>query len=348
MTAATHEGQSLADSIEASVVYLNAPYELEFRKEKISPRALGAGELLCETLLTALSPGTELGAYTGLPALRPGVAYPRLQGYCNVARVLAIGARVQGLKCGDRVLSFASHRSHFVLDASEVLCVLPHGAQADDLVCTYLFHLGYDAVMRSGVRAGSRVLVVGLGVLGLTSIALAAVAGAKVFGLSNHSNSHRVALEFGAAAVFSRNDLPALRGALGPGMADVVIVTSNSWEDWALCLEMAGQRGTLACLGFPGRGQTPGAQNPLDSRFFYAKQLAIMAVGMAPEKPDARGFLRFNERANIAFLAELIESGRLKPARLVSGTYPAAEIEQAYRDLLQRKDSAITYLLKWQ
>jgi len=347
MTGAAHGKAALPEHIEASVVYLEAPRELEIRKEKLATKSLGAGEILCETLLTAISPGTELGAYAGLPALRAGVAYPRLQGYCNVARVLAVGPGVSDVRCDDRVLSFASHRSHYVMAAAGVLLVLSHGADADEIVCTYLYHLGYDAVLRANVHAGSRVLVVGLGVLGLTSVAMAGVAGARVFALSNHSIPQRTAMEFGATAAFSRNNLQGLRAALTEDLADVVIVTSNSWDDWLICLEMAAMRGVIACLGFPGRGQAPASLNPLDSRFFYAKQLQIMAVGMSPEKRDARGFLRFNERDNMKFLVHLIETKRLRPRMLVSGTYAADDIDQAYRDLLVRKDSAITYLLRW-
>ncbi len=347
MTGAARGKAALPEHIEASVVYLNAPNELEIRKESLATKSLGAGEILCETLVTAISPGTELGAYAGLPALRAGPAYPRLQGYCNVARVLAVGPDAGGIRCDDRVLSFASHRSHYRMAAADVLLVLSQDAKADEVVCTYLYHLGYDAVLRANVRAGSRVLVVGLGVLGLTSVAMAGVAGARVFAVSDHSIPRRIARECGASAVFPRSNLPELRAALSEALADVVIVTANSWEDWRICLEMAAMRGIIACLGFPGRGQAPAAQNPLDSRFFYAKQLQIMAVGLSPEKPDTRGFLRFNERDNMKFLAHLIEAERLRPSMLVSGTYPAGDIDRAYRDLLSRKDSALTYLLRW-
>jgi len=333
--------------IEATVVYLNAPRQLEVRKEILDINGIGELDVFCETLVTAISPGTELGAYTGLPALRSGVAYPRLQGYCNVARVLAVGAGVGSIKPGERVLSFASHRSHFVIAAEEVLLVLGPGDRADDIVCTYLYHLGYNASLRSDVRAGSRVLVIGLGALGLASVAVASVAGARVFGLSDHEIAQRIAVESGAGAVFARSDTGSLRTALSEGLADVVIVTTNSWDDWAIALDMAAIRGTIACLGFPGRGQAPGSFNPLDSRYFYAKQLRIEAVGNSPGKPDARGFSRFNERENLRYLAELIVSGRLNPRLLASASYPGSDIVRAYRDLLDRKDSAITYLLQW-
>lgn len=328
----------------ATVAHLIEPHNLQLR---VSPLAEPEPtEVLCETLVTAISPGTELAAYTGLPPLRAGVVYPRLQGYCNVARVLAVGGKVSGLNVGDRVLSFTSHCSHFVLPQADVLLRLPEVAKSEDVVCTYLFHLGYNAVLRSGVRAGSRVLVLGLGALGLTSVAMASLAGSIVVGLSDQSHPAQTALALGATAVHGRNDIDSLRSALGDG-ADVLIATTNTWTDWQIALEVAAPLGTIAVLGFPGRGLPPGSFNPLDSQYFYVKQLRVEAVGLSPERPDNRGFARFNERDNLAFLAGQIIAGRLNAAALVSGEYPGPQIVQAYQDLLARKNSPITYLLRW-
>lgn len=327
----------------ANVVWLNGPREIELREEPLA--APQPGELLCETIVSAISPGTELAAWTGQKPLRPSVVYPRLQGYCNVARVLESNA--DGFVPGDRVLSFTSHRSHFLLPAGEVLYRLPDGADAGGIACTYLYHLGYNAVLRSGARAGSRVLVIGLGALGLGTVAMAAVAGAEVVALSDQAEPARIATALGASAVHGRNGIDALAEALGSGLADVVVSTTNGWDDWAAALRLAGQNGVIAALGFPGRNAAPGEFNPLDSQYFYMKQLRIEAVGWSPEQDDSRGFLRFNERANIAYLAGLIEGGRLDPSLLISGRYPGAEIARAYEDLLARTGSPVTYLLEW-
>lgn len=338
---------AISGPIEATVVYLNAPRQLELRKESLDSASLGPRQVLCETLVTAISPGTELAAYVGLPALRAGTGYPRLQGYCNLARVMAVGAEVRDLRPGQRVLSFVSHRSHFVITVDQVLHVVAEQARSEDIVCAYLFHLGYEAVLRSAVRPGSRVLVIGLGVLGLTSVAMAALSGARVVAVSDQPLPQRLAMEFGAGTVGPRAELAGIRAALTETLADVVITTSNSWHDWEIALQLAGKRATIAVIGFPGRSEAPGAFNPLDSRYFYAKQLRIEAVGVAPERADGHGFLRFNERDNLNYLAELIVSGRLKPASLALATYPGNDVERAYRDLLARNTGALTYLLRW-
>jgi threonine dehydrogenase-like Zn-dependent dehydrogenase len=291
---------------------------------------------------SAISPGTELSAYVGARPLRDVQAYPRVQGYCNVAEVLAVGEGVRSHAPGDSVLSFSSHRSHFVLMAADALLTVPPTVPAGHAALTYLFHLGYNALLRTGVQAGHRVAVLGLGALGLGTVAVAALAGADVLAVTSHESARQLASSFGAAVVRDRGQAREREG-----WADVVVVTTNTWHDWQLALQLAAHRGTIAVLGFPGRETPPGEFNPLDSRYFYTKQLRIEAVGLSPERPDARGFARFNERDNLAWLLGRIGSGALPAAAMIAGTYPAEKIVDAYEALLARRQSPVTFVLEW-
>ncbi len=328
------------------IAELQGPGALVWREERLGAPARGG--VLCETLVSAISPGTELAAWRGAPPLRPGDPYPRVQGYCNVARVLAVGEEVEGLAPGDRVLTQQSHRSHFLCEPSAISLTLSPDMAADRIATAYLFHLGYNAVLRSNTRAGSRVAVIGLGVLGLTSVAMAGLAGAEVCAISDHASSRHAALEgFNAARACARCEIEA-KPDDPIAAADVVILTTNAWADFQLALELAGPNGVIACLGFPGREEAPGAYNPLAAEHFYTKQLRIEAVGFSPLENDPRGFNRFNQRDNLALIARQIASGRLDPSPLISGVYPAADLDTAYRDLTARKGNAVTYLLDWQ
>lgn len=322
---------------DATTVWLTAPRTLELRSEPLPPP--GAGAVSCATIVSAISPGTELAAWSGAPLLRPGTGFPRLQGYCNIARVTALGTGVSGIAVGDRVLSFTSHRSAFNIAASDILVVLPEGADAGRMAVTYLFHLGYNAVLRGGVRPGHRVLVIGLGALGLTTVAMASAAGAEVTALSDHPGPAAKALALGAVAVATRSD------PLPP--ADITVVTTNGWADWDRALAATAPMGTIAVLGFPGRGQGAPERNPLASEHFYVKQLRIEAVGLSPSANDAQGFLRFNERDNLAWIASRIADGRLDADQLISGRYAGSDIARAYEDLWERRGDPITFLLEW-
>ena len=330
----------------SKTIWLDAPESLRFADEPVA--APDAGEMLCRTEVSAISPGTEIAAWKGMPPLRPGPIYPRLQGYCNVATVLELGPGCAGLEVGDRVLTHQSHRSHFTASSDTVLYRLPAEADARHIATAYLYHLGYHAVIDGGVRAGHRVLVQGLGVLGLTSAAMAKQAGASVFAVSDQSEPSRVAMAAGADGVLTRNALDTALEIDGDSARfDVVISTVNGWGDWQRALAATARRGTIACLGFPGRGEEAPAHNPLPSEHFYDRQLTVKAVGMAPLANEARGHLRFNLADNMAYICKLIEKGALDAELLISGSFPAADAETAYRKLASRDGSPLTYLLEW-
>ncbi len=329
---------------EANVAWLDGPGQLAWRRQALSPA--GEGQHLCRAIVSAISPGTELAAWTGAPPLRPGPVYPRVSGYCHVAEVVASGSGVTRAQPGDRVLSFTSHRDAMLLADDEVLAVIPSGLSSELASISYLFHLGYNAVLESGVRAGSRVLVLGLGALGQTAVTMAALAGARVAAISDQSSLGDLALRAGACWTGGRGAL-----ADGPdwlaGGADVVISTTNSWEDWQTALAATCKRGTIAVLGFPGRNLPAPVANPLAPEHFYQKQLCIRSVGMSVELPDPRGFARWNERDNLAFLLELLANGTIDASPFTAHSMPATQLADAYAGLLLRQPAHLTTLLQW-
>ena len=124
-----------------------APRELVFEERQLSYTKQDEYSILAKTLVTAISPGTETAAWLGLPPLRTGpVVYPRLVGYCNVAEVVHCGSKCSGIKPGDRILTFQSHCSHFLVNFSDVLAVVPDDLDSQSAVKAYLFHLGYSKI----------------------------------------------------------------------------------------------------------------------------------------------------------------------------------------------------------
>ena len=332
--------------IEAKVFYLNAPFELRVKTERIDA-GVGEKHVVCETLATVISPGTELAAYQGLPPLRPGKTYPRVLGYCNVARVLQCGSAVSAVVAGDRVLSFASHRSHFVVSEDRILALLPDSITNRAGASAYLYHLGYDAILKGHVKYGMPMVVLGLGAIGLATVAVAANAGATVHAVSNQRYLRDLSRQFGACAAYDRDQLHRLKSALDERLADLVITTSSDWTDWQHALALAGRNGQINVLGFPGRGSGEVVDNPLASRYFYDKQLTIKAVGMSPEQDDSRHNLRYNEKANLRFLLDEIAAGALTPDALISDELSWDRLDEAYQALLSRQREHVTFSLHW-
>ena len=72
----------------AKVFELTGPRQLVLNPSPLDDETLQDGDLLAQTIVSAISPGTETAAYIGAPPLRPGKVYPRVVGYCNVARIV--------------------------------------------------------------------------------------------------------------------------------------------------------------------------------------------------------------------------------------------------------------------
>lgn len=331
----------MSTTITSKIARLLGPKQLVFEEQVLNAENLGPQEVLAETICSAISPGTELAAYLGEPPLRPGPIYPRVVGYCNVAEVKAVGSEVKAYQPGDRILSFQSHRSAFICPAEKIVLKLPPDADAELASTTYLFHLGYNALLKGGFTPGHQVSVVGLGMLGLGAVALAASSGGPVTAYSGQADARALALELGATKACTKAEAPS------SGTADLVISTSNRWDDWLLCLQLARKEGTIAVLGFPGRGQSPAPFNPLDSQYFYDKQLRLIACGMSPDLPVAPHELRFTVKRNCEFLLGQILAGKLPAAKLISGRHNWSELPESYETMSTSKTTRLTSILLW-
>lgn len=327
------------DMIAARVARLLGPHNLIFEQEAVNP-AVAADEILVATAFSAVSPGTELAAYVGLPPLRPGPVYPRLVGYCNCGRVIAVGVAVRNVRAGDLVLTGASHRSHYRIAASSAVRV-PDGLAPQQAATGYLFHLGYAALQRAKAQAGHRIAIIGLGILGMAAVGMARVAGAQVTAVSGRQSALDRASNFGADTAIGK-DVAASRAD-----QDIVLLTSNAWDDWKLALQMARRGGTVVVLGFPGRGQDAPPFNPLDSQYFYDKQLALLAAGQVVEADVPTDVAEFTLNRNMTYLLDLMAHGRLPAAELSRHVRDAGDLAAAYDDLWHRRDDALTYVLRW-
>lgn len=339
--------------LQADIYELTGPRQLHLKRETIDLDVIGPTEVVARTIVSVISPGTEIAAYIGAPPLRPMKVYPRVNGYCNVAEVLAVGSKVEGIRVGDRISTHQSHRTAFKCDQSRVNAVLKTEDDAVSQATLYLWHLGYYPLLRAKATAGTNVAIVGLGALGLAAIAAAKLAGCNVVGLSHRESACEQGIQFGASAVTSRlSDVESLKSWLNRAFAgigaDLVISTSNSWQDWKIALEIVRDGGDIAVLGFPGRGLSPPDFNPLDSRYIYDKELTILACGNPPSVNVSPRDIRFTLSRNYTYLSEMIRRNRLPVPALVSEKVDWRDLDGLYRRMADREPGLITAALQWQ
>jgi threonine dehydrogenase-like Zn-dependent dehydrogenase len=97
--------------------------------------------------------------------------------------------------------------------------------------------------------------------------------------------------------------------------ADAVVTTANGWSAWRTALRVARTNGRICVLGFPGRGEKPPEQNPLDPSLFYDKQLTIHAAGMTNGmSDDATTVLH----GNMGWIVAELSAGKLPVEPLVT------------------------------
>jgi D-arabinose 1-dehydrogenase-like Zn-dependent alcohol dehydrogenase len=192
--------------VAAEVYELSGPGRLELKKETLNTQDMACDEIIAKTIVTVVSPGTEVAAFSGAAPLRPMKAYPRLIGYCNVAEVTHVGSSVTSVKPGDRVSTHQSHRSAFRCKVDEINAILEGDDDPVRHASLYLWHLGYYPLLRAGIQAGHNVGVVGLGTLGLCAVSMARLAGCNVYAVSDQVGSLRTALDFGASKSYSKSE----------------------------------------------------------------------------------------------------------------------------------------------
>ena len=185
---------------------------------------------------------------------------------------------------GTRILTFESHRSYFGINENNILSAIPMNVSNENAATTYLFHLGYQNIINCNLIAGSRLLVIGLGCLGLTTINMGDIAGCEVYGLTDNDTSKQQAEKMGAKKVFNRFEIKNELNHENRVKFDCIIITSNNWEDVYIAMQLAPLRGKIGLLGFPGRdGELP-KFNPLNLTTFIKSSLVLFLLACFQRK----------------------------------------------------------------
>jgi 2-desacetyl-2-hydroxyethyl bacteriochlorophyllide A dehydrogenase len=172
----------------------------------------------------------------------------------------------------------------------------------------------YDAVVtRGGVGEGDLVAVVGLGAVGLMAVMCAVDAGARVLAVDGVEARRKTAERLGAEPLSPDEAAVAVADESEGLGADVVVEAAGSPGALDAALRLARGRGTVSVVGAHFEPDFP-----LDNHLMFERELTLrFSIG------DAAG-----HRPN---LLDLISSGRLDPASVVSHRLPLADAAEAYR-----------------
>lgn len=316
-------------------------------------KACGPEELVCETIYSTISPGTELRMLAGHYGTEG--KFPYVPGYSSVGKVVSVGSEVAGWRVGDLINSrntipfdgvetiYGAHSSFKVLPSqgTDRPVHLPVDADPLDYVLTDLAAISLRGVEAAAPRAGETAVVIGQGIIGALSAAWLAIHGCRVIVVDLEASRLERALRNGAAFAVSPQEPGAMARiqSLCNGGADIVVEASGSPAGVEMAFKLLRKKPqnyakefTVEPILFYG-GDWP----RLVLQANYLEPISWKPDGSLPGEaailitPRDRGV---EERQRVI---EHIRTGRLKAREFVEEVVPWQNAPEAYARLRKRR-----------
>ncbi|HEX4492437.1 MAG TPA: zinc-binding alcohol dehydrogenase [Acidimicrobiia bacterium] len=300
---------------------------------------LGAGEVVVRSVVSLLSPGTELAIFThnhrGFDVPDHWARYPWFPGYATVGVVVDAGER-SPLPTGTLVFHRMPHASLYRLPA-DWLIPIPASLAPDRAVFFMLVQVAMTAMRRAPVRFGEQVVVLGQGMVGNLAAQLAREAGARsVAGADLVASRLAIAQRCGVERQWNLADRPLeswLEELGSPGASYVVeAVGAGPSVDAALKATASGGRCVLL-----GSTQVTLEFDP----YFDVHKKGLDVVGAHEDTVDAE-----TRRRDRPFILDLLGRERVRVDPLLTHRLPFADAPRAYEGLRDDKEHWLGVLLE--
>jgi len=274
-------------------------------------------------------------------------------GYSLAGAVVEVGRKVTGFAVGSRVAcAGAGVANHAELNAvpKNLVVPIPAGVSDEDASFVTLGAIALQGVRLAAPTLGERVLVMGLGLIGLLTVQLLKANGCRVLGFDPNPERTALALKLGADAVASAEALrEQAAGFTGGHGADAVIVTAStaSSEPLNVAAEVSRLKGRIVVVGQVGM--------TIDREPFYKRELELkLSMSYGPGRHDPAyeqdgqdypfAYVRWTEQRNMAAFLDLVADGKVTPSALVTHRFSIAEAEDAYA-LMEKGEPHLGILL---
>lgn len=265
---------------------------------------------------------------------------PKAMGYSCAGEVIAVSDDVDDIKPGDRVACGGQGANHAeVVSVLKNLCVkIPDSVTYEEACYTTLGAIAMQGVRQAELKLGEYVAVIGLGLVGQLTCAIAKAAGCVVIGIDLDANNVHLANTQGTAIAFNRqseNLLEAIKQITHGFGVDSVIITAaaNSNDPVELSAKIARDRGKVVMVGVTSM------DIPRDP--FYLKELDFRfsrSYGPGRYESDYEergidypiGYVRWTERRNMQEFVRLVAERKVIPSQITTHTYPITEAQTAY------------------
>lgn len=305
-------------------------------------KAKARPDLVRQVLRKARSEGLS----STLQTVRSKLASDLPLGYSSAGVVLEVGDAVAGIRVGQLVATGGAGNANHAewQSVPGLLCAaVPENVPALDAAFTTIASIALHGLRLADVGPGGKVVVVGLGLVGQLTARLAMAAGCDVAGIDVAPDPLRVAAASGVLALKEEGELTSekvMAWSRGRG-ADAVLLCAAGASSTvaqrapALCRDKA----RVVVVGDVGLelSRTP----------YYEKELSLLfARSYGPGRYEREyeeygvdypaGQVRWTEGRNFEAVLDLMASGRLVVADLVTHQFAIAEAGSAY-DLIETR-----------
>jgi len=348
----------------------------------------GPTEVLVRTISSMISPGTERAvtalAQSGLltkararpdlvrqivkkartegvtatrQAVRGRLAQDVPLGYSGAGIAIEVGDAVSRIRPGQLVATGgAGKANHAEFQAVPgLLCaVAPEKVSAQDAAFTTIAAIALHGLRIANVGPGSKVVVIGLGLIGQLAARLAMAAGCDVVGIDPAHYPRAVATRTGVLALDElggETTEQVMAWSRGRG-ADAVLVCAAGSSSAAVMRvpELCRDRAAVVIVGDVGLqlNRAPFYQRELDLRF-------ARSYGPGRYEPTYEewgvdypaGQVRWTEGRNLEAVLDLLAAGRLPVADLVTHAFDICQAVDAYKLIAERSEPFLAIRLDY-
>ena len=355
---------------------------LDVPRPMISPT-----EVLVRTVTSVISPGTERAVTAlarssllakararpdlvrqvvrkaqaeGIPAavraVRSRLAADLALGYSAAGVVVEVGAAVDRVAPGQLVATggagMASH-AEFQAVAGLLCAVVPAQVPPEDAAFATLASIPLHALRLSGAGPGSKVVVLGLGLIGQLATRLAMASGCDVAGIDPDGFARDVAARAGILALDESGDATTdqvLTWSRRGADAVLVCAAGQSPQPMSRAPALCRDRAAVVMVGDVGM---PPQRTP-----YYERELTLLfarSYGPGRYEPSYEawgvdypaGQVRWTEGRNQEAVLDLLAAGRLRVSDLITQSFAIDCADEAFRLLEERTEPCLAIRLTY-
>ncbi|MBO2446055.1 zinc-binding dehydrogenase [Actinomadura barringtoniae] len=313
--------------MKAAVIYENGGPGV-LRYEDVPDPEAADGAVVVDTEAISIEGGDLLARAQGDQA-----ATPHVVGYLNAGTISAVGAGVEGLAVGDRVVALNMDGSHAAKRAvpAALTWAIPDGLDAARAACVPVaFGTAQECLFTAGgLEAGQTVLVhAGAGGVGMAAIQLAKQAGATVLATASSDEKLDRLKAYGldhGINYANESFVDAVKRITESRGVDVVI-DSIGGRNLVDGIDVLAYRGTLVSVGLAAR-----AGSEIEARSLWNNNNALRGVFLGGALLSEYGRIH----AMIGDLIERVAGGELTVE--IDSSFPLAEAAAAHEYAESRK-----------